>query len=292
MRFITLLLLLTILISCQTNQESKVEKEQVSPRDLSNGFKEYWFSGQAEISSYTLEQDRYGEMRPGTAVLIFVTEDFLPDVQVKSNKKTEETQSVLKLNKTKNFNTGIYPYSIMSSVFYPLEEKNHALKVTQSIQEWCGHVYAQLNNRNDFQIKSHSYFEGEADQEYNHTKTNLEDEIWTQIRINPVDLPLGEIEIFPSMEYSRLRHKEFKAYKAIASLDQKESTFEYCIKYSGLDRKLTIWFESVFPYQITHWKEQIGESTTQATFMKKIQSAYWSKNQNNDAHLRDSLELN
>ncbi len=292
MRFITLLLTITILISCKTNQESEVAKEQVSPRILSNEFKEYWFSGQAEITSYTLEQNRYGEMRPGTAVLIFVTEDLLPDVQVKSNIKTETTQSVLKLNKTKNFNTGIYPYSIMSSVFYPLEEKKHALKVTNSIQEWCGHVYAQLNNRSDFEIKSHSYFEGEADQEYNLTKTHLEDEIWTQIRVTPTDLPVGEIQIIPSMEYSRLIHKEFKPYKAFASLEQKDTSFEYCIKYPELERKLTIWFESVFPYQILKWQEQIGNYTTQATLLKQIKSPYWSKNQNKDVHLKDSLQLN
>ncbi|MEX0998239.1 MAG: septum formation inhibitor Maf [Flavobacteriaceae bacterium] len=291
MRFITFLSIVSMLISCKTNQESEVEN-QVPSRVLSNEFKEYWFNGQAEITSYSLEQERYGEIRTGTAVLIFVTEDFLPDVQVKANIKTETTQSVLKLNKTKNFNTGIYPYSIMSSVFYPLEEKNHALKVTHSIQEWCGHVYAQLNNRNDFEIKSHSYFEGEADQEYNLTKTHLEDEIWTQIRVDPSDLPVGEIEIIPSMEFSRLRHKEFKAYKAIASLEEIESSFEYSINYPELDRTLTIWFESASPYHITKWTEQIGESMTQATFMKKIQSAYWSKNQNKDAYLRDSLQLN
>lgn len=280
-----------MLISCKTNQESEVEN-QVPPRVLSNEFKEHWFNGQAEITSYSLEQERYGEMRTGTAVLIFVTEDFLPDVHVKANIKTETTQSVLKLNKTKNFNTGIYPYSIMSSVFYPLEEKNHALKVTHSIQEWCGHVYAQLNNRNDFEIKSHSYFEGEADQKFNLPKTHLEDEIWTQIRVNPADLPVGEIEIIPSMEYSRLRHKDFKPSKAIASLEEIESYFEYCVKYPELDRKLTIWFENVSPYHITKWKEQIGESITQVTMMSRIQSPYWSKNQNKDTHLRDSLQLN
>ncbi|MDP1340568.1 hypothetical protein, partial [Klebsiella variicola] len=83
---------------------------------------------------------------------------------VKADQPSETNIPVLKLNKTKNFITGIYPYSIMSSVFFPLEEISHALKISTSVQEWCGHTYTQLNNRNKFEIKSHSYFEGEADQ--------------------------------------------------------------------------------------------------------------------------------
>jgi len=292
MRFITFSLLISILCGCSGNQKPSSEQEKPLARVLSNDFKDFWYDGQAEITSYNLEQYRYGEMRRGTAVLIFVTEDFLPDVQVKANQQSETTKTVLKLNKTKNFNTGIYPYSIMTSVFYPLEEQNHALKVTNSVQEWCGQVYAQLNNRNDFEITSHSYFEGEADQEYKLSKTHLEDEIWTQIRVNPADLPLGEIEIIPAMEYSRINHKEFKPTPAVASLEQKDSIFEYCIKYPELERKLTIWFEATAPYQITQWKEQIGNETTQATKMKRIKSSYWSKNKNKDAYLRDSLKLN
>lgn len=296
MQFIRTLLLFSILFGCNSPQKVEVdvvvEHEKNSPRYLSNEFKDYWFNGKAEITSYTLEQDRYSEMRPGTAVLIFVTEDFLKDVQVKANQKSNTTQSVLKLNKTKKFNTGIYPYSIMTSVFYPLEEENHALKVTHSVQEWCGHVYAQLNNRNEFEVKSHSYFEGEADQEYTLKKTFLEDEIWTQIRINPEKLPVGELEMIPSMEFSRLRHKEFKPQKAVASLEKIDATFEYCIKYPELDRKLTVWIENQSPFHITKWKEQIGQNVTQATMMKKMQSPYWSKNSNSDTHLRDSLQLN
>lgn len=292
MRFILTLFIFSIFFGCKSNQNPEVEQQKHPPLEVSNNFKDYWFNGQAEITSYALEQDRYGEMRSGTAVLIFVTEDFLEDVQVKANQKSKTSQRVLKLNKTKKFNTGIYPYSIMTSVFYPLEEDNHALKVTHSVQEWCGHVYAQLNNRTNFEVKSHSYFEDEADQSYTLEKTFLEDELWTQIRINPEKLPVGEIEIIPSMEFSRLRHKEYKPYKAVAGIEKKGALFEYTIKYPNLNRQLTIWFETQFPFHITKWKEQIGEKATQATLLKKIQSAYWSKNSNSDAPLRDTLQLN
>ena len=38
--------------------------------------KELWHDGKAEITSYKLEQARYGEMHEGQASMIFVTEDF------------------------------------------------------------------------------------------------------------------------------------------------------------------------------------------------------------------------
>jgi len=124
----------------------------------------------------------------------------------------------LKLNATKNFTTGIYPYSIMSSTFYPVQDNQHAQKFTVSIQEWCGHVYAQLNNRDSFEIKSHSYFENEGDQDLSLQKTHLENEFWSKIRINPKDLPVGPLKVIPSLEYLRLVHQPIKAYDAVAGV--------------------------------------------------------------------------
>ena len=43
---------------------------------ISEQFKAHWFDGYAEISSYSIDQSRYGEIREGNAVLIYVTEDF------------------------------------------------------------------------------------------------------------------------------------------------------------------------------------------------------------------------
>ena len=39
-------------------------------------FWKHWGDGKAELDRYALTQPRYGELRQGTAVLIFVTEDF------------------------------------------------------------------------------------------------------------------------------------------------------------------------------------------------------------------------
>ena len=262
---------------------------------LSQAFKDYWYSGEAEITSYQLEQARYGEIRNGKAVLVFVTEDFLPEVQVKADNYKESNIPILKLNATKTFNTGIYPYSIMQSTFFPVANNQHALKISASVQEWCGHVYTQLNNRDDFEITSHSYFQGEADQNFNLEKTWTENELWTKLRIDPNMLPVGEIDVIPSLEFIRLKHVELKAYKARATLE-KDS---YILTFSELNRILKITFNPNFPFEINGWEETTNSGfgknaktlTTKATKLKTLKTDYWNKKSNNDIILRDSLNL-
>ncbi|WP_034059273.1 hypothetical protein [Lacinutrix jangbogonensis] len=287
----------SILSSC-TNKEpksialSKVKTENKKPPTTkafrsNKSFNDYWYSGEAEITSYNLEQSRYGEIRNGTAVLIFVTEPFLEKKQVKADYSNPTNINVLKLNRTKNFTTGIYPYSIMQSTFYPITNNQHAIKVSCSIQEWCGHVYTQLNNREQFEIDSHSYFENQADTNLNLEKNILENEIWTQLRIAPKSLPTGKINIIPSLEFIRLKHDPLKAYEASASL----KTGTYTLNYPSLNRKLTINFNPEFPFEILNWEENNDGNTTKATRLKTIKSAYWNKKSNKDEVLRQTLLL-
>tara|TARA_R110000868_G_scaffold235220_1_gene488945 strand:- start:3655 stop:4599 length:945 start_codon:yes stop_codon:yes gene_type:complete len=280
-----------------TQHEKPLKDTEVkkTAQKLSNDFKSYWYSGEAEITSYQLDQARYGEMRQGKAVLIFVTENFLPHVQVKADNENPSNISVLKLNATKNFNTGIYPYSVMQSTFYPVANNQHALKVSSSVQEWCGHAYTQLNNKSDFEITSHSYFEGEADQKYTLEKTILENELWTQLRIDPKQLPIGDLQIIPSFEYTRFSHIDLKAYKALAVL----AAASYTISYPDLNRTLVINFNPEFPYDITGWEETFKSGfgakakllTTKASKLVSIKSPYWTKNHNMDEVLRTTLKL-
>ncbi|QED39056.1 septum formation inhibitor Maf [Antarcticibacterium arcticum] len=272
------------------------EKNLLPDRQLSENFKSYWFAGEAEITTYELEQSRYSEAREGTAVLIYVTEDFVPDLQVKADSQNQENIPVLKLNATKNFITGIYPYSIMESTFYPLEGNSHALKITASIQEWCGQVYMQLNNRKGFDLVSHSYFQKEADQNLSLSNTYLENELWTQLRVDPNQLPVGEFEIIPAMQFIRLAHIDIKAYSAKGEFFQDEKWSVYQIKYPELKRELRIWHDPNFPYSIEKWEEIIlrdgVEHKTTGSKMAQIKSAYWNKNSNKDLPLRDTLNLN
>jgi len=268
----------------------------LSDRKVSEEFKSYWFNGEAEVTSYKLIQSRYGESREGTAMLVYVTEDFLPDAQVKANAKSDITIPVIKLNATKNFNTGIYPYSIMQSTFYPLEGTSSALKISASIQEWCGHVYIQLNNKDEFKLVSHSYFEGEADKKMRLPKTYLENEVWTQLRIDPNLLPTGEISMIPSFEYLRLDHQEIKAYPAMAEFYQDGEWSVYKISYPVLKRELKIYYSNFAPFKIQQWIEETEVNgklySTSAKKMEEIKSDYWNKKSNNDLHLREQLNLN
>tara|TARA_R110002073_G_scaffold300272_1_gene467522 strand:- start:6392 stop:7315 length:924 start_codon:yes stop_codon:yes gene_type:complete len=290
--------LLLLSVSCKNNETNK-DKTQVKElttndtknRVVSQEFKDYWYAGEAEITSYKLEQARYGEIRNGHAALIYVTEDFLPNIQVKANNQNPENISVLKLNATKKFNTGIYPYSIMQSTFYPISKEQHALKITSSIQEWCGQTYTQLNNKSDFEITSHSYFEGEADQNYRLEKTVLENELWTQLRLDPKSLPTGDLQIIPSLEFVSLKHIELKPYLANLTLNVNS----YIINYPELNRKLTINFNENAPFEILDWTESFKSGTeiltTTATKLVTIKSPYWNKKSSKDSVLRKTLRL-
>lgn len=299
----SLYITISLLALTACNQPAEKTAAPVKPptgefRTLSPAFKTYWYDGKAEITSYQLKQARYGEIRDGKAVLIFVTEPFRPDTQVKADHPDANSVSVLKLNATKNFLTGIYPYTIFTSTFYPLRAGDHALKVSAGIQEWCGQVYVQLNNRGEFQIKLHSYFEGEADQEISLPPAHVENEIWTKIRVNPQNLPVGDLQVIPALEYLRLLHKEIKPYAATASLVQNQN-YTYTLHYPELNRTLNIQFAKEFPYKILRWTETYPDGfgpnapilTSQAQKITTLKTAYWKKNTVIDVSLRDSLGL-
>jgi hypothetical protein len=271
--------------------------------------RDYWYAGKAELTRYTLSQARYGELHPGEAVLIFVTEPFLKDKQVKHEfgSGTDAT-SVLKLNLTKNFNTGIYPYSIMTSIFTPIDFKNMTtLKVTSSVQDWCGQTFMQLNARDGgFHVESRSYFQRDADEDFQLEDALLEDEVWTRLRLAPESLPTGQIKIIPSAEYARLGPFDLKPLEGTASMQidraiegPKVHLGTYSIDYQKINRKLVIRFERDFPHRIVGWEETrmsgFGPDakvlTTTAVKTHSMMIDYWSRHKLADAPLRDKLGL-
>lgn len=264
-------------------------------------FKKYWYGGKAEISTYTLSQSRYGETREGKAALIFVTEDFSKKKQVKLDDPSAagtDKVSVLKMNFTKNFVTGIYPYSMMLSVFTPISRNEYpnSLKVTMSSQEWCGHVFSQLNlKKNKYNFQSHSYFEKEGEENTLLKKTWLEDELWNLIRLDPTGLPVGEIELIPGLFFSRLLHTGLHNEKATVTKQETETEVEYTLSMTSIKRLLAIHFEKQFPHKILRWEESFEERgrpvTTSAVLHKSMISDYWTKNKNEFLYLRDSLGL-
>ena len=309
MKYSHLLLLASfLLVSCSETDNKALQASLQAPNEEipfqpSNvdweEFGNYWHQGKAEISTFKLSQARYGKMREGHSTLIYVTEPFLPKEQVKANSVKGGNRPVLKLNSTKKFLTGIYPYSLMTSVFSPLTEGEHAIKATFSAQEWCGQTYMQLNNRDQYEIEVHSYFEGMADLNLKLKKDYLENEIWTLLRLAKEELPIGELRMIPSMEFLRLHHREVKAYDAKAGLVEKDGMVRYTIEYPELERTLIINYKNEFPYTIESWEETslsgFGENrkrlTTKAEKITTILSDYWNKNSPSDEVLREELGL-
>ena len=136
----------------EAKKESNTSNKVAQSIEKHPKFNDYWYAGKAEITSYKLSQVRYGEVHTGTAVNIFVTEDFLPEKQVKADYKNNSNVPVLKLNSTKKFTTGIYPYSLMTSTFSPIDVNQQAIKISFSAQEWCGNTFVQLNKKDKFNI--------------------------------------------------------------------------------------------------------------------------------------------
>lgn len=277
-------------------------------------FRKYWFAGQAELNSYTLQQARYGAINSGQAVLIFVTEDFRTDIQVKSESEASYGKStpVLKTNVVRKFVTGIYDYSLFTSVFTPINKSlfPNTLKVSNSAQEWCGNTFTQLNLRNNgYQVVGNSYFENEGDENYRVEKVLLEDELYNRVRLDPTTLPVGTVQVIPSAVSVRLRHRKMEPQSAVITLQSigaqawfgalaknltmADSLQTYSLNYTKDARKLTIVFEKTFPFRIMGWEETYDDFgkmlTSKATLFKTIRSAYWKQHAPADSTFRQQL---
>lgn len=259
-------------------------------------FNYYWYQGKAELTSYDVEQERYGAMRKAEQVNIFVTEDFSKTKQVKLDDPAAagaDRVPVLKLNSVRRYHTGIYDYSMMQSVFTPLDGSK-TLKTTCSVQDWCGHVFTQFNLAGDrYKVREFSYFESEGDQEtYLDANALLEDDLWTKLRLDPASIPSGQVRIIPNGFYARMRHQSFKVQTATIthSKDAKEGLLK--VEYQSVPRVLVIRYESLSPYRIIAWEESDqGKLMSRGTRKAMRMSAYWSEHDLQHEGLRDSLHL-
>ena len=272
-------------------------------------FQDYWYNHGAEISRFSLEQMRYGEIHQGDAVLVFVTEKMNPETQIKVDPSGEQDIAILKLNAVRKFFTGIYPYSILTSIFAPVDVQKYPLplKVSSSTQEWCGHVYMQMNlAENEYRVRLHSYFESEGDRDFEVSKVIPEDAVWTLIRLDPGNLPRGEFFMIPGTVYSRLAHRPVAAQRAVSDLSPSgEKSLEgnplviYEITFPDAQRSLRIYFEKDFPYRIQKWEEtyrglidqKAKVLTTKAVRTHTIMDPYWKHHTNKDRGRLEALGL-
>lgn len=291
MRQLAILFTLLILVGCGGNPRSGVDENQ---------FSSYWYQGKAEINVYDLEQFRYGEKREGKAVMIFVTEDFSRRKQVKVDNPQDagaDARKVLKMNMTREFVTGVYPYNTMLSVFTPVYDEENAFKITASVTEWCGQSFTQMNWKNgSYRAQLFSYFESEGDQELK-LEGPSEDEIFNTIRLNPSIVPVGDIRLIPSLIFQRFSHIPLRVERA--SINKRKisgNQEELTLEYKTINRKLVVRYQQFFPYEILSWEEiqtkpDGSVERTIGTRRNMEMLDYWKRNGLQDEELRRALGL-
>ncbi len=128
-------------------------------------FGAYWHDGKAELDGYQVAVERYGHTRHGRAVAIYVTEPFSRSKHVKLDDPSTApggAVDVLKLNLVRDFQTGIYDYHTIVSLFASSADFT-PIKLAFSSSEWCGQVYEELNAwGSKLSQRVSSYFEGES----------------------------------------------------------------------------------------------------------------------------------
>ncbi len=281
------------------NVAASLQPTAVETAFNANDFNAYWYAGKAELAAYDYKIDRYDELRKGYFVMVFVTEDLSKSKHVKLDdpaKAGDDRVPVLKLNALARFQTGIYDYSLMSSLFTPVDvvKMPHSLKATTTVQDWCGHVFTQMDYQKNttYKVNQFSYFETEGDKVFDTEGSLLEDEIFTRLRINPASLP-EKAMIIPNLTFTRLRHKPVVASNATISFKNSEDSSRICtVNYPDLKRRLEVTFQANFPHKIMAFVEfNDNKEMSRATLIKTMMSDYWTKHDNQSAYLREMLGL-
>jgi len=269
---------------------------------VAGDFDDYWHDGKAELDGYRLTVSRYGEERTGTAVMIFVTEPFSESKRVKvndANANPDDTFNVLKLNLVRDFQTGIYDYNTMVSVFSRTSDFSPA-KISFTSAEWCGHVFENLLFYPDsITGYYHSYFEGESGprQLENIAGGIAEDNLFILLRglkgdfLEPGDK--RDVRLLPSVYAGRLTHVPPQWVDAVIEREAATrkiqvpagefSVMVYTITVSG-GRKGTFYVEEVYPHRIIRW-EMPPDVKGELTGSERL--VYWQLNKNGgESYLR------
>ena len=262
-------------------------------------FWKHWGDGRAELDGYRLTQPRYGSARGGTAVYVFVTEDFSDSLRVKADAgkhSAADVYPVLKLNAIRDFQTGIYDYNVMTSTFLRIAAGWPLAKVSFSSQEWCGHVWHQLAPRGGkLEGVFHSYFDGEADgtDALELPKDGvLEDALPIVLRgWNGEFVKAGErrsVSLLPSLLHARLEHRPLAWTTAVIARSAATSrlkvpagmfevtTYEVTLADG---RKLSFAIEAQPPFRIVR---QSGANGEELLLTGSTRLPYWQLNKPGD----------
>jgi hypothetical protein len=223
-------------------------------------------------------------------VLIYVTEDMDRRTWLKDDRgdlPAEQRVPVVKLNQVLKFRTGIYPYSVMTSVFAPVSgggERFSPAKISLSAQEWCGHVFHAIwPDGSRFRSELHSYFssEGDATEEVEVDGGALyEDALLIQFR--ELDGPFAggadwSGALVPSLWGKRKDHAPLRPVAATlhraTAVREGVPVHRFVLSYPGTTRTFDV--EQGAPHRILAWSGSDGEL---ATLRRTARLAYWKLN--------------
>ncbi len=280
-------------------------------------FERSWQDGKAELNGYRYAVTRYGEERGGRAVLVYVTEPFSMRRRVKvddASRDPADTFEALKLNLVRDFQTGIYDYNTMTSVFARSSDFAPA-KISFSSAEWCGHVYEELRfDRSAVRQTVRSYFEGESgDWERAAPRGGVpEDNLYILLRgLRGAYLRPGETRTVPFLPSSLVRRLTHRATAwgtaTIGRADRSESvrvpagTFD-AIRYTVAPddgREGRFWIEAAHPHRLLRWTwsgaargtRPGGDAAESASLTGTLRVPYWTLHGNGDERWLETLGL-
>ncbi len=266
-----------------------------------DGFWERWGDGKAEIDGYRLTTPRYGQLRRGEAVQIWVTETFTGAQRVKSDGGHPDEYPVLKLNDVRHFQTGIYDYHVMGQGFSRIDGRQplgQPVKVTLGVQEWCGQIYEEwLGFPGHYLRARRSYFDGESADDRHDVPAGgiLADQAALVARglVGTVD---GVVPWVSSLLDQRLLHREPAWTTATIHRDPAVDITVPAGAFRAIPVRFdvaegtgyTFWVEEAEPHRIVRWERPDGEL---AELTGSIRTPYWSQNGEGLEKLRADLGL-
>ena len=282
----------------------------------SDPFDAHWQDGKGELNGYRYSITRYGHRREGTAVLIYVTEPMSESRRVKVNdpkRNPKDVVEALKVNFVREFQTGIYDYHTLTSVFTRTRDFSPA-KITFSSAEWCGHVFEEMIwNRHHIADRYQSYFEGESDQQRLTFKEGAlsEEELLVRLRGLRGDwIRPGErktVSFLPSALVRRLTHRRLAWTQAkvergrgLETVRVPAGRFETSVVTVRTEQRVgRYWVESAYPHRIIRWEwtaassggEGRGEGLDQGELTGSQRLAYWKLNGPEGERYRRELGL-
>lgn len=268
-------------------------------------FSAHWHDGKAEMDGYRLTVSRYGQEREGNAVMIYVTEPFSESKRVKVDDHTKnpgDTFDALKLNLIRDFQTGVYDYNTMVSVF-ARSSNFEPVKITFTSAEWCGHVYSELlYDETKIRMAQFSYFEDESETRILPRPAGVvsEDNLFILLRGLRGDyLRPGEsvtVDYLPGIFFSRLTHREMNLTKATITRRRQSETVEvpagefsvFVYEISADGRNGIFYVEEEYPHRIVRW-ELSPDVSGELAGTKRLE--YWKLNREGDEKWLETLGL-